>query len=150
MRFSINRKVKWLTIIAVTVVILVSISAWPRSTAAAPVAVRFMEGVFHGFLILRTDDGVPIAFGYLRQVGSAGTIKSHMSFRFKDGSLLDETTTYSADRVFTMQKYHLLQRGPTFGEDLDATLDRSSESYHVKTRDHEKRKDDEFTGTVDF
>src|SRR5512144_2237392 len=35
----------------------------PRPSAAAPVSVRFAEGVTHGFLALRTINGVPLASG---------------------------------------------------------------------------------------
>jgi hypothetical protein len=151
MNFTDNRKVKWLVVIALAILILVSISVWPRSTAvSSPVPVRFVEGAFHGFLILRTDHGDPIAFGDLRQIGAGGKIKSHMSFRFEDGSILDETATYTEDRVFTLQTYHLIQRGPVFEEDTDASLDRASGNYRVKTRDRKDGKEDEINGTLDL
>jgi hypothetical protein len=41
---------------------------WAPPLAAAPVPVRFAEGVTHGFLLLRTVGGVLIATGDLLQV----------------------------------------------------------------------------------
>jgi hypothetical protein len=38
-------------------VILVMVLLWLRQAAAAPVAVRFVEGVTHGFLVLRNVNG---------------------------------------------------------------------------------------------
>ncbi len=47
-----------------------------------------------------------------------------MVFRFKDGSLHDETVVFTQDRVFTLQSYHLIQRGPAFTEDTEISLER--------------------------
>jgi hypothetical protein len=151
MNFIAARKVKWLALIALGALILVSISVWPRSGAASsPVQVRFGEGVFHGFLLMRSDDGQPIAFGDLRQVRTGTQVKGHMSFRFKDGSLLDESVTYSDSRIFTMHSYHVIQRGPVFERDMDATLERTSGSYRVKTKDHDDGEEEEIEGTLEL
>ncbi|HLX29887.1 MAG TPA: hypothetical protein VKV24_15510 [Casimicrobiaceae bacterium] len=52
-----------------------------------------------------------------------------MVFRFDDGSVFDETVTFSQQRVFTMQTYHLSQRGRAFAEDTDISLAR--ETVHI-------------------
>ena len=83
-----------------------------RPLSAAPVSVRFVEGATHGFLALRTVNGDLIATGDLLQVGRRGQIESRMVFRFKDGSVLDETVVFTQQRVFTMQSYHLMRRDP--------------------------------------
>ena len=98
---------------------------WPWPVAAAPVAVRFAEGVTHGFLLLRTVDGGLIASGDLLQIARGGKVESRMVFRFKDGSLFDETVVFTQQRVFAMQSYHLVQRGPAFAEDTEISLQRS-------------------------
>ena len=49
---------------------------WPWPVAAAPVAVRFAEGVTHGFLLLRTVDGGLIASGDLLQIGRGAKVES--------------------------------------------------------------------------
>jgi len=64
---------------------------WPRPLAATPIPVRFPEGVTHGFLVLGAVDSVFIASGDLLQVGRGGNVESRMAFRFKDGSVFDET-----------------------------------------------------------
>jgi len=45
--------------------VLATLLLSPRPVAAAPVPVRFAEGVAHGFLALRTADNVLIASGDL-------------------------------------------------------------------------------------
>ena len=133
----------WL--LGLTVVLL-----WPWPLAAAPVAVRFAEGVTHGFLLLRTVDGTLIASGDLLQVGRGGKVESRMVFHFKDGSLFDETVVFTQQRVFVMQSYHLVQRGPAFAEDTEISLQRASGKYYVKTKSHKDGREEAIDGTLDL
>jgi hypothetical protein len=87
-----------------------------------PVTVRHTEGIVHGFLALRTLDGTTIADGDLSQLARGDRVTAHLAFRFKDGSLHDETTEYSQRGEFRMASYHLVQKGPTFPQPLDLTL----------------------------
>jgi len=95
----------------------------PAVLTAEPVAVRFTEGLAHGFLVLRTVDGRMLADGDLIQVARAGRVTSQVVFRFTDGSVHDETGVFSQDDVFRLLTYHLVQRGPAFPVPLDMTLD---------------------------
>jgi hypothetical protein len=81
---------------------------------AAPVDVRFREGVTHGLLALRSTSGATVALGDLLQTPKGDRVESRMTFHFKDGSLYDETVTFSQQQVFTMVAYRLVQRGPSF------------------------------------
>jgi hypothetical protein len=100
---------------------------------AEAVAVRFTEGVTHGFLALRTPDGALIAAGDLAQIARRGAVESRTVFRFKDGSVWDEAVTFTQDRVFTLQSYRLVQKGPAFPEDSEVSLEREAAKYRVKT-----------------
>src|SRR6185436_2544319 len=85
------------------------------SADAAPVAVRFPEGVAHGFLHVRSLTGETIGQGEMIQVvKERDQVESHLVFKFKDGSLHDEKVTFSQQRVFTLLRYHLVQRGLSF------------------------------------
>lgn len=105
----------------------------PLIAAAEPVPVRHAEGTAHGFLALRTPERGFVASGDLLQVVHAGAVESRMVFRFKDGSVLDETVVFTQDRVFTLQRYRLLQKGPVFSEDSDISMQRKTGQYRVKT-----------------
>jgi hypothetical protein len=118
--------------------------------AAAPVGVRFVEGSLHGFIVLRTVDGVLIASGDLLQTRRGGEVESRMLFRFKDGSVFDETVVFTQERVFTLQSYRLLQRGPAFTEDTEISLERASGKYRVKTRDRKDGREKVLDGTLDL
>ncbi len=99
------------------------------AVAAEPVAVRYAEGMAHGFLALRTPEKGFVASGDLLQVVRRGAVESRMVFHFKDGSLLDETVVFTQDRVFNLQSYRLLQKGPVFSEDSDISMERKSGKY---------------------
>ena|SRR3989442_1763347 len=123
----------------------------PCPAAAAPVSVSFVEGITHGFLLLRTVDGVLIAQGDLLQVGrSSGEVESRMVFRFKDGSMFDETVVFTQRRVFTMQNYRLVQRGPAFPEDTELSLERASGKYRVKTKPRKDGREEVLDGALDL
>ena len=123
---------------------------WPSPLAADPVAVRFVEGVLHGFLMLRTVNGVLLAHGDLFQVNRSGKVESRMIFRFKDGSVFDEMVVFTQQRVFTMQSYRLVHRGPVFAEDTEISLERASGKYRVKTKARKDGQEKALDGTLDL
>jgi hypothetical protein len=128
--------------------VLVTVLLGPRPGAAAPVSVRFAEGVTHGFLVLRTVNGVLLASGEFLQVGRGGEVESRMVFRFQDGSVFDETVVFTQERVFTLQSYRLVQRGPVFPEDTEISLARASGKYHVKTKARKDGQEAVLEGTL--
>ena len=123
---------------------------WPCPLAAATVPVGFVEGVTRGFLLLRTVNGVLIAQGDLLQVVQGGEVESRMIFRFKDGSVFDETVVFTQQSVFIMQKYHLLQHGPSFTEDIEVSMDRASGKFRVKTKARKDAREEVLDGTLDL
>jgi hypothetical protein len=67
-------------------------------------------------------------------------------FRFKDGSLHDETVVFSQQRVFTLIHYHLVQRGPSFPDQIDVAMDRSTAEYTVRSKRGKEGKEEVLTG----
>jgi len=123
----------------------------PCPAAAAPVSVSFTEGVIHGFLVLRTVNGSLVAQGDLLQVSwGGGEVESRMVFRFKDGSVFNETVVFTQQRVFTMQSYRLVQRGPAFTEDTEIALERASGKYRVKTTARKDGRENVLDGTLEL
>jgi hypothetical protein len=129
---------------------LVTAALPPHLAAAAPVGVRFVEGSLHGFVVLRTLNNALIASGDLIQIHRGGAIESRMVFHFKDGSVSDETAMFTQDRIFTLQSYRLLQRGPAFTEDTEISLERASGKYRVKTKAHKDGKEEVLEGKLDL
>jgi hypothetical protein len=122
----------------------------PEKPEDAPIAVRYSEGVVHGFLILRSESGSIIAHGDLLQTPKGGAVTAETVFRFGDGSVLDETAVFAQDGTFKLLSYHLVQRGPAFDRDLEFDLVRSRGTYRLTTTDHEDGKEEADSDTVDL
>ncbi|TLY39420.1 MAG: hypothetical protein E6K61_09600 [Nitrospirae bacterium] len=119
--------------LAVLAVILTALLV-PAWAAAKAVAVSFAEGAAHGYLVVHDGSGESIGHGEVLQTVRRNLVESRLVFRFKDGSRFDEKTTFSQRRVFKLQKYRLIQRGPSFPEELDIRMDRKSGRYRVRSR----------------
>ncbi len=90
---------------------------------AETVAVLHPEGTLRGFLDLRDTDGKRIATGSLIETTQGETVHSELVFRFKDGSLDDETTVFTQRGRFHLLRDHHVQKGPSFPHPLDVTID---------------------------
>ena len=114
-------------------VLLGTIVGWAPCLHAA-VAVRFAEGVTRGFPVLRSLSGERLATGELIQVARGDVVESRLTFHFGDGSLYDEAVVFSQRDVFTLEKYRIVQHGPSFPESLEASIDRATGQYQVRYR----------------
>jgi len=94
-----------------------------------------MEGLMHGFLALRTLDGERLADGEMSQVAEGDRVTSRLIFRFKDGSVYDDTTTFSQRGAFRVLSDHLVQCGPSFKQPMDTSIDASSGQVTVRYKD---------------
>jgi hypothetical protein len=117
---------------------------------AAPIPVRFAEGVTHGFLVLRAVDGTTLAQGDLLQVPRDGEVDKRMVFRFKDGSVFDERVTYTEKGVYALKTYGLLQSGPSFAVDTEISMVVATGAYRVKTKDRKGGQEKVLEGRVDL
>ena len=111
-----------------------------QSTASPTetVAVRYPEGVSHGFLVLRTPEGKPIADGDSTQVARGDRVTSRMQFRFKDGSIYEESTVFSQHGAFRLLSDHVRQKGPTFKRPMETAIDATSGQVTVRYTDDGK------------
>lgn len=116
------------------VAVLASLLLPCSALEAAPVSVRLPEGSVRGFLVLRSLDGTALAYGELRQIPRDDSIENRLLLQFKDGSLYEETATFSQDRVFTLHAYRLHKRGPSFPTE-DVSFDRKTRRYQARTQE---------------
>jgi len=132
--------------------VIMALAALAYSSAdAASVAVRFPEGVTHGFLSVRSLAGEIIGQGEMTQVVKEGDlVENRLVFRFRDGSLHDERVAFSQQRVFTLIRYRLVQRGPSFPEQLDVSIDRGTGQYTVRSQAGTQGKEEVLSGQVDL
>ena len=118
--------------------------------AAEPIAVRFTEGVGRAFPVLRDLHGRTLAHGELVQIARGDRVENRLTFRFRDGSLYDETVVYSQRDVFRLVSYRLAQRGPSFPETLEADVDRETGRYTVRYRSDEESPEEVVRGRYDM
>lgn len=91
--------------------------------SAEQVAVRHSEGVTHGFLALRTLEGKRLADGEITQIADGDLVKTHLVFRFVDGSLYDEDASFTQRGKFRLRHDHVVEKGPSFKQPMESLID---------------------------
>src|SRR5215469_1809398 len=118
MKESPMQRLRCWTFIAIFCAVLLQSDALGES-----VPVRYVEGTIHGFLVLRTQEGHAIGTGDLVQVIRGEQVTSRLIFRFKDGSVDDETAVFSQRGNFQLISDHHIQKGPSFPHAMDMSID---------------------------
>jgi hypothetical protein len=129
--------------------ILASLLTWALLLPAAvlsqsPVAVLHTEGLVHGFLVLRTLEGKALADGEVTQVAHGERVTSHLIFRFKDGSVHEETVVFSQRNRFRVVSDHLLQKGPAFKRSMDISIEGLTGQITVRYTDDDGKEKTEY------
>ena len=107
---------------------------------AEPLPVRHREGVVHGFLVLRTIEGTHLADGELSQFSRGDQVTSKLAFKFKDGSIQEETVVYSQRSRFRLLSHHLVQKGPAFPGAREVRIDGVSGEVTARYTDDGKER----------
>jgi hypothetical protein len=105
---------------------LSQVACHAASPMARPVAVRQLEGEVRGFLALSTLEGAIIADGDSVQVTHGSEVTNRLTLRFKDGSLQEETVTFTQNGHFHLLTDHMVQKGPVFKQPVDLAIDGST------------------------
>jgi len=107
----------------------------PNALLADTIPVHHTEGLVHGFLVLRTLEGKALADGQMTQDAQGDRVTNHLIFRFKDGSIYEETTIFSQRGTFRLLSDHLIQRGPSFKQSVDTLIDASTGQVKIRYTD---------------
>ena len=119
----------------IRIALLIAILLQPTALPAQSVKVRYREGVGHGFLVLRTRDGKPVADGESTQIAQGDSVTSRMSFKFTDGSVYEQTTAFSQRGTFRLLKDHVVQKGPQFKPATETSIDTTTGEVTVRYAD---------------
>jgi hypothetical protein len=117
----------------VVLMIALMICALQPSASAEPIPVRHIEGTVRGFLAVRSKEGRVVAVGDLFQVVHGDRVTARLLFRFKDGSVDDETTVFSQRGNFQLISDHHIQKGPSFPQPVDLSIDVPSSQVTVRS-----------------
>jgi hypothetical protein len=104
----------------------------PSALFAEMIPVRHTEGLIHGFLVVRTLEGKALADGQMTQDARGDRVTTHLIFRFKDGSIYEDTTIFSQRGTFRLLSDHLTLRGPSFKQQVDTSIDASTGQIKVR------------------
>jgi len=127
-------------VIAALLGVVIAALLWSRAVEAAPIRVRLIEGNFRGFLVLRSLDGTAIAYGDVSQKPTGNLVECRTILRFKDGSLYDESATFSQKVVFRLEGYRLVQHGPSYPTS-EVSFDRKSGQYKARSQSEKGAKE---------
>ena len=129
--------IRFVYCIVLTLLLLPSLC---ECATAEQIPVRHTEGVSLGFLVLRTEEGTPIAYGDLQQVAKKDHVMEDMKFYFKDGSFYEEITKFTQDGKFRLLSDQVIQRGPSFKQPMESWVDATAGTVTVRTSEEGKEK----------
>lgn len=90
---------------------------------AEPIPVRQVQGATAGFLLLKAADGRVIGMADEVSTVRGNQVRFRVIFRFRDGSIDDEASVFTQSKVFRLVSDHHIQKGPSFPEPLDMSID---------------------------
>jgi hypothetical protein len=118
--------------------------------AAQPVSGRIPEGATRGFLVMRSTDDRTVAHGELLSTVRGDRVDSRLTWRFLDGSLQDEMTSYVQKPVLKLLSYKQIQRGPAFPENVEVAFTREPGRWEMRRREKGKDEDETLSGTIEL
>lgn len=96
------------------------------ATAAEPVRTRHTQGELHAFLLVHGEDGKLLGTADEVNMAVGHAWRSRLTIHFLDGSVDDDTATYTQAPTLHLLADHHVQRGPTFPKPSDVALDTAS------------------------
>jgi len=106
--------------------------------AAAPAqqfAVRHTQGSYRRSMVARSEDGKVIARCGFTEVAQGDDVTMHLDYQFQDGSVDEETTTFSQRGVFRLVRYYHVEKGPFFEFPSDFAWEAATDTATTRTVD---------------
>jgi len=116
------------------VIVLLTISLGVE-VPAEQVPVRHVQRPLHRFMVARSEDGRTIASGEFSQVVQGDEVSMRLTYRFVDGSIDDESTTYTQQGKFRLVRNHHIQKGPFFSRPIDFAVEAATGTVTSRTID---------------
>jgi len=105
------------------------------SAVAEQIPVRHVQRPMHRFMVARSEAGKIIANGEFWQTVQGDEVTMRLTYRFVDGSIDEETTTYKQQGTFQLVRNHHIEKGPFFTKPIDFEVEASTGTAITRTTD---------------
>jgi hypothetical protein len=107
------------------------------STAAPAeqIPVKHIQLARHEFMVARYETGKIAARVEFTEEVQGDEVTMRMTYRFVDGSIDDETTTYRQHGTFQLVRNHQIQQGPFFAKPIDFAVESATGMATSRTAD---------------
>jgi hypothetical protein len=112
-----------------------SVITLATAAPAEPISVKHIQRPMHRFLVAHNEAGKIIANGEFLQVVQGDDVSMRLTYQFLDGSIDDETTTYTQHGTFRLVRNRHIQKGPFFPKPIDFTADAATDMAISRTAD---------------
>ena len=106
--------------------------------AAAPaerIRVKHIQLPRHEFMVARSETGQIIARAEFTETVEGDEVTMRLTYRFADGSMDDETTTYRQQGTFQLIRNHHIQNGPFFAKPVDFAVEAATGTATTRVAD---------------
>ena len=90
-------------------------------------------------MVARSANGKIIARAEFTETVQGDEVTMRLTYRFVDGSIDDETTTYTQQGTFRLVRNHHIQNGPFFDPPVDFTIEAATGIATSRTADQAGR-----------
>jgi hypothetical protein len=90
----------------------------------------------HRFMVARSEAGKIIASGEFSQVAQGDEVTMRLTYKFLNGSIDDETTTYRQQGTLRLVRNHHIEKGPFFAKPVDFAVDAATGIATTRTTDN--------------
>lgn len=102
---------------------------------AEQIPVRHIQLPKHEFMVARSENGQTLARVEFTQTVQGDEVTMRLTYRFVDGSIDDETTTYRQQGTFQLIRDHHIQKGPFFAKPIDFAVEAATGTATTRTID---------------
>ena len=116
----------------VTAFLMITLGAKAR---AETISVKHIQLPMHGFMVARPETGKIAAPVEFTQAVQGDEVTMRLTYRFVDGSIDDETTTYRQQGTLRLVRSHHIQKGPFFAKPVDFAVEAATGTATSRTAD---------------
>jgi hypothetical protein len=103
------------------------LAIWLSTAARAEsISVKHIQLPRHEIMVARSETGKIIARVEFTEDVQGDEVTMRLTYRFVDGSIDDETTTYRQQGTFRLVRNHHIQQGPFFAKPIDFAVEAST------------------------